>query len=460
LAYAHDRGVLHRDIKPANVLVAADGTPKLADFNISFSSKVDGATAAAYFGGSLAYMSPEQLEAADPKNPREVESLDGRSDIYSLGVMLWEVLTGSRPFVDDIKQGAWSQTLRQLYESRAAGVPPEAQGKLPAKCPPGLKETLLKCLTVDLDERFQTAEEVSRQFELCLQPRAQRLLNARPLWRRVAQTWPILTVIMVGITPNAVTSYLNITYNLAQIIEKLGLDLVQVFKSKQIPIINSVAYIAGVAIVLRVYWPLFRAMNQLASKGRLDPPQPNQAPLRERCLHVGDVVGLVTAGLWFVSGFAFMMWLEAESSEPIDASDFWHFVVSQCLWGLIAATLSFFLVTTVGIRVYYTRLVSLQAPEADEAQSLGALSRRLWVIFGFAAAVPAVAVMLFPFTDIDKHTIAAISFVGLLASGASYFLALAIRGDLAALATMINPSGGSLAGGSADLSDSFRVGSR
>ena len=100
LAYAHGRGVLHRDVKPANVLVAAEGHPKLADFNISF-SKLDGATPAAYFGGSLAYMSPEQLEACDPSHPRQPEDLDGRSDVYSLGVMLWELLTLRRPFAED-----------------------------------------------------------------------------------------------------------------------------------------------------------------------------------------------------------------------------------------------------------------------------------------------------------------------------------------------------------------------
>ncbi len=66
LDYAHSRGVLHRDIKPANVLLAAEGAPKLVDFNVSFSSKLEGATPAAYFGGSLAYMSPEQIEAYNP----------------------------------------------------------------------------------------------------------------------------------------------------------------------------------------------------------------------------------------------------------------------------------------------------------------------------------------------------------------------------------------------------------
>jgi len=67
LDYAHRRGVLHRDLKPANVLLTAEGLPKLADFNISFASQLEGTAPEDHFGGSIAYMSPEQLEACNPR---------------------------------------------------------------------------------------------------------------------------------------------------------------------------------------------------------------------------------------------------------------------------------------------------------------------------------------------------------------------------------------------------------
>ena len=142
LSYAHQRGVLHRDVKPANVLISGEGHPKLADFNISF-SKLDGATPAAYFGGSLAYMSPEQLEACDPAHGRQPDELDGRSDVYSLAVMLWEMLTGKRPFPEDTLPANWSGALAKMTTLRRAGVQAEAAAKLlPANCPHGLADVL------------------------------------------------------------------------------------------------------------------------------------------------------------------------------------------------------------------------------------------------------------------------------------------------------------------------------
>ncbi len=133
LDYAHGLGILHRDVKPANVLLTGEGSPKLADFNVSFSSKVEGATPAAYFGGSLAYMSPEQLEASNPNHERNAEELDGRSDLFSLAVMLWELLTGARPFGDEHIEGTWTETLERLTERAARGRATEIDRRFAAR---------------------------------------------------------------------------------------------------------------------------------------------------------------------------------------------------------------------------------------------------------------------------------------------------------------------------------------
>src|SRR5262249_32464996 len=89
LSYAHHRGVIHRDIKPANIMITPTRLVKLVDFGIAASATRRKLTASGALIGSLWYMSPEQIKSA---------SLDGRSDLYSVGVTLYEMVTGSRPF--------------------------------------------------------------------------------------------------------------------------------------------------------------------------------------------------------------------------------------------------------------------------------------------------------------------------------------------------------------------------
>ena len=137
-------GVLHRDVKPANVLLAADGSPKLADFNVSFSSKLDGATPAAYFGGSLAYMSPEQLEASNPDHSRQPDELDGRSDVYSLAVMLWEMLTGTRPFGEERVAANMGKTLGNWPSGGGRACRQRRLPRCREICPAGMEEVLLE----------------------------------------------------------------------------------------------------------------------------------------------------------------------------------------------------------------------------------------------------------------------------------------------------------------------------
>src|SRR5207249_109242 len=94
LAHAHDRGVIHRDLKPANILLTDDGQPMLLDFNLSDDARLQGSPAAAGMGGTLPYMSPEQLRAFVDRT----RSLDARTDLYALGVILYELLTRKHPF--------------------------------------------------------------------------------------------------------------------------------------------------------------------------------------------------------------------------------------------------------------------------------------------------------------------------------------------------------------------------
>ena len=107
LAYAHAQGVLHRDIKPANVLLTAEGVPKLADLISALMQQVLVRDQEMHFGGSLAYMSPEQLRACHVALGGSVGDVGEASDIYSLGLLLIELLTGNRVFAKPAHDTDW-----------------------------------------------------------------------------------------------------------------------------------------------------------------------------------------------------------------------------------------------------------------------------------------------------------------------------------------------------------------
>ena len=216
LHYATSRGVLHRDIKLANVLLAPDGTPKLADFNISFARNVSGASPFAYFGGSLSYMSPEQLMACRPGHTQDAANLDTRSDIYSLAVVLWELLTGLKPFDDSAAQAARARSggsvrdttaLELMLTTRAQGISSAALAALPTNCPAALRRVLLKALSADRDQRWASGAELAEQLQLCLDPQARDLVDppARS-WRLRLRPFSLPIAALAVLVPNLLAS--------------------------------------------------------------------------------------------------------------------------------------------------------------------------------------------------------------------------------------------------------------
>jgi eukaryotic-like serine/threonine-protein kinase len=155
LKYAHSRGVLHRDLKPSNVLLAPDGEPKVLDFNLSWDTQLSSAR----LGGTVPYMSPEQVRSVLLGTSTDRRGgIDQRSDLFSLGVVLYELFTGVTPFGALGEPGHEQHDAEQLLERQKRGAKPiEA---LNPDVDPSLSEIIMWCLDFDPADRPQTAADL------------------------------------------------------------------------------------------------------------------------------------------------------------------------------------------------------------------------------------------------------------------------------------------------------------
>jgi serine/threonine protein kinase/lipoprotein NlpI len=189
LQHAHDRGVLHRDVKPSNVLIDRDGQPLLLDFNLS--QDLNNEQARATLGGTVAYMAPEHLRALAARDPVLGRQVDRRADVYSLGMVLFEMVAGESPFDQSASYAPLPALIEAMAVERGRGVP-SLRRKRP-DVPWTLESIARKCLAPDPRQRYQRAEDLAedlRRFladqplkhapELSLRERAAKWLRRHP----------------------------------------------------------------------------------------------------------------------------------------------------------------------------------------------------------------------------------------------------------------------------------------
>jgi predicted Ser/Thr protein kinase len=170
LSYAHRRGIIHRDIKPSNILLTSGGTVKVADFGIARIVEEDDVLMdeAGEIVGSARYMSPEQLRGEDATP---------RSDVYSVGVLLYHCLTGRPPFSGDVK----SLARQHIHKD------PQPPRRLNKRITPGMEAVIMKALSKKPRDRYFSANAMLDDIEMKAQPRSAGTTEARGQARRKAR---------------------------------------------------------------------------------------------------------------------------------------------------------------------------------------------------------------------------------------------------------------------------------
>jgi len=244
---AHLRGIIHRDLKPGNVRISSDGEPHVLDFGLAKSEAAgddsgapDGLTMTGQFVGTLAYASPEQVQGVS-------EELDVRTDVYSLGVILYEVLTGQLPYQTTGRIADIFDAIRLTEPKRPSALAQDVRGDL--------ETIVLKCLSKDPSRRYQTAGGLAADVR--------RYLAAEPIGAKRDSTWYVLKMAvkrhrMAGVVGIAFVGMLSISIvtlvfqyaeqvRLRELAERRAAETTQVadFQASQLSDVDAAAMGAG-----------------------------------------------------------------------------------------------------------------------------------------------------------------------------------------------------------------------
>ncbi len=391
LAHAHGQGVIHRDVKPANILLNRAGRPFLADFNAALNTR----SGEGDFGGTLAYMAPEHLDVL--LSGATQGAVDARSDLYSLALVLFELLTGQMPWADLGKPRL--ENLGKLSRARRAGAP--SPRSLRPETPELLDRLLRRCLDPQPERRFPSAAALMHALDGC---RDLLQVDKGPVQQgrlaRAGRARPFTLLLLLALVPQLIGSAINIGYNRLLVVRQ---DPAQQACFQQLVLAyNAVVYPLVVAVALAVVRWAYRGWRRLREHAGLTADE--AARIRRQVLALPSwVVGLTWLG-WFPGGVFFPLGLHL-GAGPVAAGDAVHFLLSFVLSGLIASTYAALGVQVVVLRVLYPRLWSDPAgARAQARRELAGLSDRLRRCQLLAVVVPLVGAALLIDTGPDQLT--------------------------------------------------------
>ena len=438
LDYADDKGVLHRDVKPANILLSAEAIPKLVDFNVSCSGLNGRAGAAVHFGGSLAYMSPEQLQVADPTDRREADELDGRSDLYSLGIVLWELWQGKRPWALHDVAANWTEAVLMQKDLRHR----DCELQFPANTPAErvLERVLRGLMQVDPEERPSSGNEVAARLRFAFYPElANRFEPPKESLAGRLMSLPVLLLSAILIFgPNMVASRFNYLYNYHRMGDKaeamradaaaadIGILAAQAAPSdgeaadakakgkvswlwgtvlwllfdlegeNEHPVekyfrwtsyyVNIIVYALGLTLFATITLPFARIVHA-GKQGKV---------ASQKDVHYLWTIGyrstLIAFILWVVSGLVFVIAMWTRFTGSFSAIEALHFFLSLLLCGGVAWIYPYFGMTLLALMVYYPRVIApaMSDPNFDK-RSASMRKHSSWYLLS-AAAIPLTAI--------------------------------------------------------------------
>jgi serine/threonine protein kinase len=394
LAHAHGLGVLHQDIKPANILLNRYGRPLLTDFNVSSVAARGERTV----GGTLAYMAPEHLDAFNPSHSTLPEAVDQRSDLYGLGLVLFELLTGQPAFPFPPQLASGVEGLQQLSGQRRERIPSlQEHGPIPG----AVERTVQRCLAPTREERYQSATAFAQALDGArdLYQRKKELPPGGVLTRN-ALRFPFWALAVLALLPHLCGSVVNISYNNLNIIGTLGKRQETTFWAL-VCTYNLLVYPFCLALLFRAVLPIYRGWRltreTLPDGAALEAARQAALRLPGRTIAI-SCLGWLPGGLLFPLGIHLL-------AGPIAAVVFAHFLISFTISGLIALTYVFFGVQFLVLRVLYPRLWG-EVAQLDQTihRELAGIDKRLWFFQFLAVLIPLTGAVLMIAVGPEKFT--------------------------------------------------------